>query len=80
MESHTATRFLAKAADGREIWINHLRKFVETETRGQTYRAEAQAELQTDDGRHLNHRGQGRYELLDGIAKVQLTSDDPAAP
>lgn len=71
-------RFKAQGADGKQIELVLSVDMVVDRTRAGTSKSAGMKTIKTTDGRSVNRKAQGRYEL---VATGQiLTSDDPNAP
>ncbi len=68
--------FIAIGDDGAKVEIYrevHVDDFSGSE------RIEGATQLRTSDGQHVNRLGAGRYEVLDGIDSLVVTTTDPSA-
>ncbi len=71
--------FIAVDEDGHEHRLHVLVEIIDAGSKDDTNaELEGLKRLQTDDGRPVNRRGKGKYEIVES-GKV-LTSDDPSAP
>ena len=73
--------FKAKEADGSEHTISVIMGYHEVNGEaGQTKMSEdILQEMRTEDGRFVQPCS-GGYEIIDGMERIPLTSDDPNAP
>lgn len=82
MTTRIEKSFTAVDSEGNEYTVTQYRKMIDTTTDRSAVRTQtpaALAELRISDGRYVNYKGKGTYEIVDQ-PMIPITSDDPNAP